>query len=387
MPRSCRIPKADWSGIGAAAEELDNGVSESLAAAIAGEHVRHRLPDRAHRWCDAARRAVRDHRQHPRPTDGSNRRGLTPFDDRRGNGRRRRAGARRGDAADPGEFHLRPGGSPQGCRRIGPSRRLINRAGHIRSSASDVRPRTRKYLSTEHRGLSKRRENGDARLDDAARAGWLYYIAGNTQDEIATKLGISRQSAQRLVALAVSEGLVKVRLDHPIARCLDLAGRLKTRFALATCRSRADRSGVGLHHPRASPTPPRSRSSGGCGRRASAIIAIGTGRTLKAAIELLPPIDAPDKKIVSLTGNIAPDGSAAFYSVIFTMADVVKARHFPMSLPVIASSARRARPAAQPADDPCDARPCSQADIAFVGVGDLGPMRRCTRMVLSRAPS
>ena len=44
------------------------------------------------------------------------------------------------------------------------------------------------------------------RLDDAARAGWLYYVAGNTQDEIARKLGVSRQSAQRLVAMAVSDG-------------------------------------------------------------------------------------------------------------------------------------------------------------------------------------
>ena len=41
------------------------------------------------------------------------------------------------------------------------------------------------------------------KLDDAARAGWLYYVAGNTQDEIARKMGISRQSAQRLVAIAV----------------------------------------------------------------------------------------------------------------------------------------------------------------------------------------
>ena len=54
------------------------------------------------------------------------------------------------------------------------------------------------------------------RLDDAARAGWLYYMAGNTQDEIARKLGISRQSAQRLVTLAVTERLIKMRLDHPI---------------------------------------------------------------------------------------------------------------------------------------------------------------------------
>ena len=37
--------------------------------------------------------------------------------------------------------------------------------------------------------------NGEkARLDDAARAGWLYFIAGNTQDEIAKKLNVSRNA-------------------------------------------------------------------------------------------------------------------------------------------------------------------------------------------------
>jgi DNA-binding transcriptional regulator LsrR (DeoR family) len=76
-------------------------------------------------------------------------------------------------------------------------------------------------------------EFSSRRLDDAARAGWLYYVAGNTQEEIAAKLGVSRQAAQRLVALAVSMKLVKVRLDHPIARCLDLAARLGERFGLS----------------------------------------------------------------------------------------------------------------------------------------------------------
>ncbi|TIR71834.1 MAG: sugar-binding transcriptional regulator, partial [Mesorhizobium sp.] len=81
--------------------------------------------------------------------------------------------------------------------------------------------------------MNARQETGSTRLDDAARAGWLYYVAGNTQDQIAAKLGISRQTAQRLVSLAMSsEGLIKVRVDHPIANCLDLAARLKSRFAL-----------------------------------------------------------------------------------------------------------------------------------------------------------
>ncbi|WP_350542151.1 MarR family transcriptional regulator, partial [Psychrobacter sp. CAL495-MNA-CIBAN-0180] len=63
----------------------------------------------------------------------------------------------------------------------------------------------------------------------------LYYVGGNTQDEIAKKLNISRQSAQRMVALSVSQGLIKVRLDHPIAKCMDLAEKLKSRFGLDSC--------------------------------------------------------------------------------------------------------------------------------------------------------
>jgi DNA-binding transcriptional regulator LsrR (DeoR family) len=67
-----------------------------------------------------------------------------------------------------------------------------------------------------------------ARFDDAARAGWLYYVARNNQEQIARKLGVSRQTAQRLVSLSVTEGLIKVRLEHPIARCMELGEALRT---------------------------------------------------------------------------------------------------------------------------------------------------------------
>ena len=75
--------------------------------------------------------------------------------------------------------------------------------------------------------MTRKSDADSDRLDDAARAGWLYYIAGNTQDEIAKKLGVSRQTAQRLVSLAVSEKLIKVRLDHPIGRWLANRGLLE----------------------------------------------------------------------------------------------------------------------------------------------------------------
>src|SRR3954467_11190087 len=71
-----------------------------------------------------------------------------------------------------------------------------------------------------------------SKLEDAARAGWLYYIAGNTQDEIAKKLKVSRATAQRLVSLCLSERLITFKLEHPIAACMELASRLTDKFSL-----------------------------------------------------------------------------------------------------------------------------------------------------------
>lgn len=209
-------------------------------------------------------------------------------------------------------------------------------------------------------------------MDEAARAGWLYYVAGNTQDEIAAKLGISRQSAQRLVSLAMSEGLVKVRLDHPLANCLELAERLRERFGLALCEvvptdPASDSTTLGVADATAAEIERQLKSP------ETKVIAIGTGRTLKAAGEQLPRIDAPDKKIVSLTGNFTPDGSAAFYSVIFTMAEVVNARHYPLPMPVIAASPGQRDLLHQQIIVRTTLELAAQADVTFLGIGELSP--------------
>jgi DNA-binding transcriptional regulator LsrR (DeoR family) len=220
--------------------------------------------------------------------------------------------------------------------------------------------------------MASRQDISGNRLDDAARAGWLYYVAGNNQEEIAKKLGVSRQTAQRLVSLSVSEGLIKVRLDHPIGRCMELADKLRQRFALdfvevVPSDPESSSTIVGVAQAAAAEIERRLKSPD------PIVMAIGTGRTLKAAIEQLTPMEAPQHKIVSLTGNIAPDGSASYYNVIFNMADAVKARMFPMPLPVIASSAdEREMLLRQPMVKETLSL-AARADITFVGIGDLGP--------------
>ena len=218
--------------------------------------------------------------------------------------------------------------------------------------------------------MAKRTEAA-GRLDDAARAGWLYYVAGRTQDEIASAMGISRQSAQRLVSLAVAERLIKVRLDHPIAECLELGEALRKKF--------------GLVHVDIVPGDPGSTSTTiGIAEAGAAeierwlkksepiVLAVGTGRTLKAAIDQLPTMECPQHRIMSLTGNIGPDGSAAYYNVIFSMADAVKARHYPMPLPVLVSSAEERDLLHRQSLVQSTLQLGRQADVAFVGIGELG---------------
>src|SRR3954463_4772195 len=74
-----------------------------------------------------------------------------------------------------------------------------------------------------------------SRLDDAARAGWLYYIAGKTQDDIAQALNVSRPTAQRLVSLCRSERLITFHMDPPVSEFMNLAAQLTERFGLVHC--------------------------------------------------------------------------------------------------------------------------------------------------------
>ena len=219
--------------------------------------------------------------------------------------------------------------------------------------------------------MASKSENEASRLDDAARAGWLYYVAGNTQDEIARKLGVSRQSAQRLVSLAVSERLIKVRLDHPIANCMELSARLKDKFDLKICEIApsdpdAPTSLVGVSQAGASVMERYFKSSH------PQIVAIGTGRALRASVEQLPPMDCPQHRIVSLLGNMMSDGSATAYNVIIRMAERVKARHYPMPLPVFARSMEELQVlhSQEPVRNILDL--VNQADVTFVGVGNMG---------------
>lgn len=211
------------------------------------------------------------------------------------------------------------------------------------------------------------------KLDLATRAAWLYYVAGNTQHEIAEKLGISRPVAQRLVALAVEKNLIRVRVDHRLADCLSLAAELSERYGLSLCEvvpvdndspeelnRKLAVAGAQVMEQFLLAEPP-------------AIVAVGSGRTLKAIVDQVAQLDRPQHRLVSMVGAIAQDGSSNPYDVALHISEKTGGKHFLLPAPLLA-------------DDPAErAQWCNhrlyriveslsaQADVALVGIGNIAP--------------
>ncbi|MCK0195838.1 sugar-binding transcriptional regulator [Ancylobacter sp. 6x-1] len=206
--------------------------------------------------------------------------------------------------------------------------------------------------------------------DQAARAAWLYYVGGLTQDQIATEMGVSRQRAQRLVSRAVALGLIHVRLNHHLASSQELEAALRERFGLVRCRVvpglGADRDPVRAIAPAAAAEMERVLRE-----PKPLVIALGTGRAMRGMVEALSAVEAPQHRLVSLIGNIAPDGSASYFDVIMRLAEKVHAPHYPMPVPVISDTAEE-NATFQSLGPVRKVRELARtADVTFVGVGQM----------------
>lgn len=208
-------------------------------------------------------------------------------------------------------------------------------------------------------------ERRDRKFDLAAHAAWLYYIAGNTQEEVAIKLNVSRQAAQRLISLAVSEKLIKFRLDHPLSACIEWAEQLRDQFQLSLCE--------------VVPSDDRFNGIGTCAAsylesyltaKTPTILAFSSGRTLRAMVEQIPTMEQPQHKIISIIGNMSHCGRAGRYEVVMHLSDRVGSQAYPVPTPVVATSVEE--------------RQLLQTQRSFLTVKDLAEQAKATFVGISQ---
>jgi DNA-binding transcriptional regulator LsrR (DeoR family) len=223
-------------------------------------------------------------------------------------------------------------------------------------------------LCTQMDPSSPRQEE---KLEIAVRAAWLYHVAGNTQHEIARKLQISRPTAQRLVAFALERGLVKVRVNHKVASCLELAMELRQRYNLAVC----DVVPVNADSPdqvlRKIAVAAAQVMESYLNETQPRIIALGSGQTIKAVVGELNMLARPQHRLLSLVGTIARDGSSNPFDAALQAAEKIGAKCFLIPAPLLADSPEERKQWCHHRLYRIVEELSNQIDAAFVGIGDI----------------
>lgn len=211
------------------------------------------------------------------------------------------------------------------------------------------------------------------KLDLAARAAWMYYVARNTQHQIAEKLNISRPVAQRLVAFAVEHGLVKVRIDHKTSACIELENALCERYGLRSCIVVPNTGSEDDEVVRMLAVAGASVMESYLAREQPTMIALGTGRTLKALGDEMGELDRPLHRVLSLVGTIALDGSTNPYDVVQRVAEKIGGKYFLLPAPLYADTADERAQWCNHRLYRVVERLSQTADASFVGIGTIGP--------------
>ncbi len=213
---------------------------------------------------------------------------------------------------------------------------------------------------------------GDRRLDMAARAAWLYYDKGRTQDQIAAELRVSRQIVQRLIALAQSERLIRFQLVHPLSDCIELAERLKDHFELQYCEVALNELGTTEDIPSVALLAALHLETV-LQQKAPLTIAIGNGKAMREVSRRLRPMSRPQHKCVSLMGNLTRDGRASHYDVVTWLSERIGAQCYPLPMPVVTGSCEeREVLQAQPGYQTLRAL-VDEASLLMMGIGYWGP--------------
>ncbi len=179
-----------------------------------------------------------------------------------------------------------------------------------------------------------------SREDDASltvRAAWLHYGAGLTQAEVAKRLGVPSLKAHRLIARANRDGLIRISVDGNISTCLRLEEQICKIYGLKSCEVAPDLDDA--------PMPLKALGMAGARFLRLAlesgedpVIGLGHGRTLAAAASMLPKMDVPHTKFVSLLGGLTRRYAATPYDVIHRLAERTGAEAFVLPLPFYANS-------------------------------------------------
>jgi DNA-binding transcriptional regulator LsrR (DeoR family) len=195
--------------------------------------------------------------------------------------------------------------------------------------------------------------SGDS--EQIVRAAWLYHVAGNTQEQTADLLGISRVKVNRLLAEARESGIVKISIEHRFARMVEIEESLRHRYDLLFCRTTPPLLSYTMNRRKSVPSRSRLEAESPIARRAvgivaadllrerlqadeSSVIGVGWGRSIAEIPNHLVGVTKPKAKFVSAMGSLTRTSAANLFEVVYQFAERTGGEGHFLPVPFIANT-------------------------------------------------
>lgn len=212
----------------------------------------------------------------------------------------------------------------------------------------------------------------EARFETLAKVASLYYEDGLSQEQIAAQLGYSRAHISRLLSEARREGIVEIRVLHPLERASVLEKKLQASFDLKQVMVlQGGELAYGQMLRRLGALAARLLAES---IESQSILGISWGTALSEVAHTLQPMDLPGVKVVQLIGSatsrdhqVDGPGLAREFSLR------IGGQYFTLAAPWLVRD-RRTRDALVKEKRMCEIlNMAQQADIALVGIGSVEP--------------
>lgn len=172
-------------------------------------------------------------------------------------------------------------------------------------------------------------------LNLATKAAWLSYVGGYTQTQVAKRLNVSAAKANRLIAYAHANNVVKIFIEGEIVECVELEEQLIETYGLNSC-SVVPAIDNDIDVFETIGTVGASFLHQLFKRTENTVIGIGKGRTLSSVVNHLPHSHNENLQFVSVSGGLTRKFSTNPFDVIHQISERTHSESYFLPVPYMA---------------------------------------------------
>lgn len=198
------------------------------------------------------------------------------------------------------------------------------------------------------------------------RVAQRYYVEGASQQDISDEINFSRATVSRLLAEARERGVVRIQIENPLERVLDLEAELTKTYGLRT-------AWVTETNSRAEPMEQVARSAAEVIAelaRPNSVIGLSNGTTLAAIVDATPAKTYRDAMVVQMIGALLPHNRLIDSpDLCRKLADTLGCSYREMPVPLVVTTSRLAIAMRRETSIATTLALGSHPDLAVTGIG------------------